>query len=502
MYTTINLYGRRGIMCGISGVRFKSGEEGAVAIMMTALFSLGHRGGDSAGFAVSHNGKVCSHIRLGDPSHLRKKTRLSEFPGSAAIGHVRYRTDGTIGYANAQPIIRNGEIAIAHNGQISWVRFGDTVYSIAEARKRYGRQGVTYVGDADTELLMAIFAESDGETAIERVTNALKRVIGTYQLLILWDDYLIAACDPFNNRPLTLGQLPNGGYIFTSETCTFGHIENVRVVQDVTAGQLVSISPDMEISSLQFATPTPRHCAVCHVYFGRPDSMIFGKSVSETRQCFGKTVMAEAIESGLVTGDEIIVPVPDSGNESGTAAADMFLSYRLTQLASEGVTLEQVATGDVDINTARRGLIRAHLSRRNFLLNDSILRAFGIDLKHAANSKVVEGRRVWLVDDSLIRGTTMRALVRKIRQAGATWVGVLIASPPVMGRCHMGINIRTRGELIAVEKVTIDGVRQEIGADALYYLSMKGFMDAFDDPSQYCFGCFNGDYPIPIPPEQ
>ncbi|HTE55688.1 MAG TPA: amidophosphoribosyltransferase [Kofleriaceae bacterium] len=453
-------------MCGIFGIY---GHDEAANIAYLGLHALQHRGQESAGIATSEGGRLHRHVAMGLVSERFGKETLAELPGRAAIGHVRYSTSGSSELRNAQPFVfeySHGGLAICHNGNL---------VNATEIRARLERQGSIFQTSSDTEVIVHLLAQIREGDLLDRFTAALRQVTGAYSLLLLSEGRLIAARDPHGFRPLVLGRLRDS-YVFASETSCFDLIE-AEFIREIEPGEVV-VADGVAVRSFRpFEPVKPRFCVFEHVYFARPDSLLNGRSVYRARERMGRRL---AIEHPAEA--DVVLPVPDSGVPAAIGYSQQ-----------SGIPLEM-------------GLIRSHYVGRTFIEPQDSIRHFGVRLKLSPVRSVVDGKRIAVIDDSLVRGTTSRKIVTMLRGAGAAEVHLRISAPPTTNPCYYGIDTPTREELIASSH-SADEIRSYIGCDTLGYLSHDG-MIAATHPSPveggepgagYCSACFTGAYPVPIP---
>ncbi|HEX4441518.1 MAG TPA: amidophosphoribosyltransferase [Thermoanaerobaculia bacterium] len=447
--------------CGIFGV---SDSEDAANLAYLGLYALQHRGQESAGIASLDEGKIHVEREMGYVADVFDEARLSRLPGRTAIGHVRYSTAGASLLANAQPIVfatRWGPLALGHNGNLVNAR---------EIRTSLEDKGALFTTTSDSEVILHLVARSSAPNLSGAIADALMEVRGAYSIVILARDGIFAARDPNGIRPLSLG-IREGSPVVASETCAFDLI-GAKFERDVDPGEVVRLSRD-GFSSHRFAFPLSTPCVFEHVYFARPDSMVFGRSVAASRQGFGRRLAKEHPAQA-----DVVIPVPDSGMYAALGYAE-----------ESGIPFAM-------------GLVRNHYVGRTFIEPKQAIRHFGVKVKLNPVREVVEGKRVVMVDDSIVRGTTSRKIVRMLREAGAKEVHVRISSPPTMNSCHYGIDTPTRSELIAANQ-TVEEIRQFVEADSLGYLSVEGMLDAFGRPQQAtCTACFTGIYPVEIEEEE
>jgi amidophosphoribosyltransferase len=449
--------------CGVFAIY---GHPEASKLGYLGLHALQHRGQESAGITSSDGQRIYTHKAMGYVADIFTPAALKELPGSHAIGHTRYSTAGDTALLNAQPFsvsCNKGRIAIAHNGNIT---------NAAELRVELERRGAIFQANSDTEVVLHLVAHSAERTMAGALRDALLQLEGAFSLVFLAEDRIIVARDPYGFRPLAMGQLElSGGKIstvFASETCAFDLIDAVYL-GDVRPGEMVIVGPE-GVTREQYAPEKPlAHCAFEHVYFARPDSMVFGKPVQDSRERMGARLAREAPADA-----DMVVPVPDSG----VAAA---LGY-----ASEsGLPF-------------RHALIRNHYVGRTFIEPSQAIRDFGVKLKLNPVRHLLEGKRVVLVDDSIVRGTTSRKIVRMVRHAGAREVHLRISCPPTISPCFYGVDTPTKKELIAHNN-SIEEIRRFVEADSLGYLSLGGLRESIQDQKHdFCYACYTGDYPTDL----
>ena len=446
--------------CGVFGVL---GRQDAANLVYLGLYALQHRGQESAGIAsVTDDGRIISEKEMGYVADIFTAERLGKLPGDTAIGHVRYSTAGGSMLCNAQPIVAStskGVIAVAHNGNLT---------NGVELRKQLEAEGAIFNSTADSELFVHLIARSRASDLEGAFVEALGKVQGAYAVAILAPDKIFAARDPMGFRPLVLGKLEDS-YAISSETCAFDLIA-AETVREIGAGEVIVIERETGVRVVREAKGVREaRCIFEHVYFARPDSVVFGNSVAETRQRFG----AQLAKEHPVPAD-VVVPVPDSG----VFAA---LGYAL----ESGIPFQY-------------GLVRNHYVGRTFIEPKQTIRSFGVKVKLNPVRELVRGKRVVLIDDSIVRGTTSKKIVRMLKDAGAAEVHMRISSPPTSWPCYYGIDTPERKDLIASSHSS-DQIRAFIEADSLGYLSEDGLLEAVrkegDDPrSLYCTACFSGKY--------
>ena len=447
-------------MCGIFGVR---GSPEAVALTKLGLYSLQHRGQESAGIvAVDAAGRARGARSMGlvsDMSHAQ----VEALEGDMAIGHTRYSTAGSSTIENAQPVLvssRGGHIALAHNGNLT---------NAGELRVDLEELGSIFASSMDSEVIVHRLARSTAATPEARLAEALTGVEGAYSILIVLGDTILAARDPRGWRPLVMGRL-NGAPVFGSETCALD-IVGATYERDIEPGEIFAVDDSGERAIFPFERQELKRCVFEHVYFARPDSRIFGGSVDRARRALGRRLAQECPAPGA----DLVFSVPDSSNSAAIGyAEESGLPYELA-------------------------LIRNHYVGRTFIQPSQTLRQLGIRLKLNALESVIRGKRIIVVDDSIVRGNTQRAVVRMLREAGAAEVHIKISSPPVRWPCFYGIDFASRAELIA-NGAAVDEISTSIGADSLSYISEDGMIDATQQPRErLCTACFTGNYPIELP---
>ncbi len=447
--------------CGLFGIW---NHPEAANVTYLGLYALQHRGQESAGIAATDGQAFHVEKAMGWVADVFSPERLRRLPGHRAIGHVRYSTAGASKLRNAQPIAAStarGPIAIAHNGNLT---------NADELRRRMEGEGAIFQSNSDTEVILHLLARAPAGSLEEQLPHALAQVTGAYSLLILTADAMYAIRDPNGFRPLTVGRLGES-WLVASETCALDLIE-AAYEREVEPGEIVIIS-DAGLRSMRFAPPSERlQCVFEYVYFARPDSVLWGRNVHTVRKALGRELAREhPVEA------DVVIPVPDSG----TSAA---LGYS----EQSGVRYEM-------------GLIRNHYVGRTFIEPKQGIRHFGVKVKLNPMREMLQGRRVVVVDDSIVRGTTSRKIVRMIRGAGAREVHMRISSPPIQWPCYYGIDTPTRKELIGASH-NVDEIRRYIGADSLGYLSLEGMLKATgSDPGHFCHACFTGGYRVGIGPE-
>ncbi len=446
-------------MCGIIGV---SGVPDAARVAYLGLYALQHRGQESAGIvAVTPDGESRIRVGMGLVSETFDDAALEKLPGDVAVGHTRYSTTGSTVLANAQPCLVNyrvGSLSVAHNGNLT---------NAAAIKQSLVEQGAIFSSSSDTEVLVHLIARSEAPDPEMQIRSALERVEGAYSLVIGVGRDLYAVVDPRGFRPLVLGRLGNG-IVVASETCALDLVD-ATVIRELQPGEFVRIS-DGVVANLPPLRPKPiSRCVFELIYFARPDSTIFGESVDRVRREAGRRL---ALEHPAPNAD-VVFSVPDSSNAMALGFSE-----------ASGIKLEH-------------GLIRNHYVGRTFIHPTQALRVAKVKIKFNPVRGVIEGKRVVVVDDSLVRGTTSRGLVQMIRAVGAREVHLRLASPPITGPCHYGIDTPTREELIASTH-SMDEIRDYLGVDSLGYLSLDGMVAAAGG-GPFCHACFSGDYPTDVP---
>jgi amidophosphoribosyltransferase len=451
--------------CGVFGIM---SHPEAARMAYLGLYALQHRGQASAGIVSSDEKKLHIEKGMGYVADLFNEARIERLSGNAALGHVRYPTAGENLLRNAQPILIDcwrGPLALAHNGNLTNAR---------ELRRELEKDGAIFHSTSDSEVIMHLMSRSRRRTVREAFIEALRQIQGAYSLVALTPEYLLAARDPHGFRPLCLGRV-NGAYVFASETCAFDLI-NAEYIRDVEPGEVLRVKngENGEGNVLESQLPLPKEkssfCVFEHIYFGRPDSLVFGRTVNTSRREMGILLAREhPVEA------DVVVPIPDSG-----VAASIGFSHE------SGIPLEF-------------GLTRNHYVGRTFIEPKQSIRNFGVKVKLNPVREILRGKRVILVDDSIVRGTTSKKIVEIVRAVGAKEVHMRITSPPVIAPCYYGIDIPTLGELIGSTK-SVEEIRHFICADSLGYLSLEATLRAVDDRKRYCSACFTGNYPTDVIP--
>ncbi len=447
--------------CGVCAV---VGHPDAANLVYLGLYALQHRGQESAGIATWDGEKVRFHRAMGYVADIFDRETLAGLAGPVAIGHVRYSTAGDSALTNAQPLVVNtqhGPLALAHNGNLVNAR---------RLRRELEAQGAIFQSTSDTEVILHLAARVPAPSPEKALLAALREVKGAYSLVALVGGSVLAARDPLGFRPLLLGRL-DGAWVVASESCAFDLL-GADVVREVAPGEAVLMTAD-GVVELQPASPPPyAHCVFEHVYFARPDSRVFGEDVGVVRQRMGERLALEQPADA-----DVVVGVPDSGIPAA-------LGY--SRFSGLPFVL---------------GLVRNHYVGRTFIEPKQSIRHFGVKVKLNPVRALVAGKRVVLVDDSIVRGTTSRKIVTMLKLAGASEVHLRISSPPTIGPCFYGIDTPERRELIA-SSATVEEIRQFVGADSLGYLSEAGMLACLETPAEnFCTACFSGRYPVLAEPE-
>jgi len=448
--------------CGVFGI---FGHTEAANMTYLGLYALQHRGQESAGIAASDGELVRISREMGYVADVFDEETLSGLPGASAIGHVRYSTAGESKLLNAQPILidcAHGQIAVCHNGNL---------VNAKELREELVQAGSIFQSNSDTEVILHLYARSKARSIDDAIVESVSQVQGAFSLVMLTRDRLVAVRDPHGFRPLALGRLDRS-WVVCSETCAMDLI-GATYERDVEPGEVIVISSD-GLKSVKPFPPAPlAHCIFEHVYFARPDSYVFGRSVNEVRTNLGRVLAREQ-----AVGADVVVPVPDSGVCAAMGFAE-----------ESGIPL-------------RMGLIRNHYVGRTFIQPQASIRHFGVKVKLNPVRSILDAQRVVLVDDSIVRGTTSRKIVRMVRAAGAKEVHVRISCPPTISPCFYGVDTPRKSELIAATH-TLEEIRDYLEADSLAYLSLEGLLSAVDTQhGSYCRSCYTGIYPVEFPRDE
>jgi amidophosphoribosyltransferase len=450
--------------CGVFGVY--APEEDVARLTYFGLYALQHRGQESAGIAVGDGDDILVYSKLGLVTQVFDEKVLDGLTGTHSIGHVRYSTTGSSARVeNAQPAFASrrdgGGIALGHNGNL---------VNPLELAREVEALGIEMHATTDSHLIAALLAQEDTSDLVEAFKAVAPRLSGAYTMTMMDERRVMGVRDPHGVRPLVIGRLPSGGWVFASETCALD-IVGADFIRDCEPGELV-VCDSEGLHSHQIAEPTPRLCVFEFVYFARPDSNLFGRNVYEVRRAMGKQLADEAPAEA-----DIVIPVP----ETATAAAQGYADRSGLPYAE--------------------GFVKNRYVGRTFIQPTQSLREHGVRMKLNPLPQVIEGKRLVVVDDSIVRGTTTRETVEMLRRAGAREVHMRVSSPPIQWPCFYGIDTANRDELIAASR-DVEGIREFIGVDSLGYLSVDGMLISTGVPTErFCHACFSGGYPIGIPEE-
>ncbi len=444
-------------MCSVVGIY---GNNNASKLAYYALFSMQHRGQEAAGISSSDGAHIHTIKDRGLVTQIFKEEHFKILKGNIAIGHTRYSTAGDDSILDAQPVFARyglGEISIVHNGNL---------VNAKEIRDKLIKIGAIFQSNMDTENLIHLIAKNyEKVTLKERIIDAVKKIKGAFSLIILSRKKMFAIRDPFGFRPLSLGKLKSGGYIVASETCAF-ELVGADYIRDVQPGEMI-IFEDNELKSEMIFEPTPKQCIFEYIYFARPDSNVFGKNVYSVRKQMGRELARE-----LPVDADMVVPVPDSGVAAALGYAE-----------ESGIPFEMA-------------IMRNHYVGRTFIEPTQEIRDLKVKMKLSPIKHKIEGKKLVVIDDSVVRGTTSKRIVRMLKEAGAKEVHMRIASPATTGPCYYGVDTPTKGELIA-SRLSTEEIAKFIEADSLAYLSIESIVKAIKDKREnYCFACFDGNYPI------
>lgn len=451
-------------MCGIFGI---SNNKEAARLTYLGLYALQHRGEESAGIVVRNGKKISQHKGMGLVGDVFTEKAIKSLRGDLAVGHVRYSTTGSSNPKNIQPFLvshKNGKIAIAHNGNLT------NTYAL---RDEMEQKGSIFQTTMDSEIIAHLLARSGKKDIEENISNALSQLEGAYSLVMMLDEFLVGARDPYGWRPLCLGRL-NNSYVVASETCALDLIQ-AEYIRDIEPGEIVFINKD-KLKSINISPETlsPKarlaSCIFEYIYFARPDSNIFNHNVYKARKNLGKELAREC-----PADCDIVMPIPDSGNYAALGFSE-----------ESGIPFEA-------------GMIRNHYVGRTFIQPTQFIRDFRVKVKLNPIRDVLKNKKVVIIEDSIVRGTTSRIRIKTIKDAGAKEVHMRISCPPLRFPCFYGIDFPTKKELIASNH-SIEWIRDFIGADSLEYLSLEGMLRAMPLPKNYfCTACFTGDYPTKLP---
>ncbi len=446
-------------MCGIFGV---FNHKDAANIAYLGLHALQHRGQESAGISAANGGTLTCHRAMGLVSDIFDADTLRRLKGPSAIGHVRYSTSGSSTITNAQPLLveySKGFISMAHNGNLTNARI---------IKKELENYGSIFQSTTDTEVIIHLIALSHENTTVDRLISALRRVEGSYSLLVLTDKEMIAVRDPQGFRPLALGKSKDC-FVVSSESCAFDLI-GATFLREIQPGEMLHITRDGITIHRPFKKKKRTYCIFEYVYFARPDSIMFGRTIYTVRKAFGRALAQET-----PTSADMVIPIPDSG-----------ISAAIGYSHETGIPFEL-------------GLIRNHYVGRTFIEPEDSIRHFGVKLKLNGVRDAVKGKRIVVIDDSIVRATTGRKIIRMLRQYGAKEIHFRVSSPPTTHPCFYGIDTPSRKELVASSH-SLDEINRYMGSDTLQYLSPEGMKRAIGDgETAYCDACFSGRYPAKFP---
>ncbi|MCK9490590.1 MAG: amidophosphoribosyltransferase [Sulfurimonas sp.] len=443
--------------CAVVGIY---GHKEASRLAYFALHALQHRGQEAAGISSADGEKLYTIKKRGLVMRVFDEAKLKTLSGSSAIGHTRYSTAGNDSILDAQPVFARydlGEMAIVHNGNLT---------NAEEIRNRLIEKGAIFQTFMDTENLIHLIAKSEKKKLLARIIDAVQRIEGAFSLVFLSRTKMFAMRDRHGFRPLSLGRLPNGGYIVASETCAFDLV-SAEFIRDVEPGELLIFEENREPISIKVFEPTPKHCIFEYVYFARPDSKIFGQSVYQTRKAMGKELAhIKPVEADLV------IPVPDGGVPAAIGYAQ-----------ESGIPYEM-------------GIMRNHYIGRTFIEPTQEMRDLKVKMKLSPMTDIIKGKSVIVIDDSIVRGTTSRRIVRMLKEAGASEVHMRVSSPPTTDPCFYGVDTPNKDKLIAAN-MSVDEICKFIGADSLAYLDEASLLRSVNTKEDnYCTACFTGKYII------
>jgi amidophosphoribosyltransferase len=452
--------------CGVFGVW---GSAAAVRLAYLGLYAQQHRGQESAGIVVTDGRALAGHTGMGlvpevfDDHVLDQLNRSLPGPVKASVAHNRYSTAGGSTSCNAQPLLESyigGQVALAHNGNL---------INADALRMKFEEAGHLFHTTSDTEVIIHLLASPLQQKSPDPIASTLRRLQGAFSLVFLFPDRMEAARDPWGFRPLVLGVLPDGAHVVASETVSLG-VLGAKMVREIEPGEIVTIN-DAGVRSRRFAEPAPRlaKCVFEHVYFANPASLIFGQNVQQARERMGETLAREAPVSA-----DCVMPMPDSGRSAATGYA-----------RQSGIAY-------------REGIVPNRYVGRTFIKPTQTERQMAVRLKLNVIPEVVAGKRVIVVDDSIVRGTTTKAKMDQLRQAGASEIHLRISCPPIRHPCYFGVDFATRDQLIAHNR-SVDQIREYLGVDSLHYLSLEGLLSCMDrPPASYCTACYSGDYRLDV----
>ena len=447
--------------CGLFGV---AGTPDAVDLTYRGLYAQQHRGQESAGICSARDGSLHRHAALGLVTQVFNQPTLDRLRASIAIGHVRYSTTGSCHDSNAQPMLATyarGQVAVAHNGNL---------VNALELRRQFERRGALFQSSSDTEIVLHLLATPECQEADDPLGAALRKLSGAYSLLFIFEDRIEAGRDPFGLRPLCIGRLDSGAYVVASETCALD-IVDAEYLRDVAPGEIVTLTPD-GLSSRTFVESSrvgPAHCIFEQVYFSDPSSDVFGQNVHAFRVATGRQLAREAPADA-----DLVIPVPN-------CARCAAIGYSEESGMQRG-----------------RGFTTSHFAGRSFIMPTQRDRDLVVKMKLNVIREAVRGKRLVVVEDSVVRGTTTRGKMGALRKAGAREIHLRVASPPIRHPCYYGIDFPDPQQLVAPRR-TIDEIRDYLEVDSLAYLSLEGMLAcAQHPPTDYCNACFSGKYPMPV----
>ncbi|XP_010531600.1 PREDICTED: amidophosphoribosyltransferase 3, chloroplastic [Tarenaya hassleriana] len=443
--------------CGVVGI---FGDPEASRLSCAALHALQHRGQEGAGIVAVNQKGLESVKGVGLVGDVFKESDINNLPGDIAIGHVRYSTEGASMLNNVQPFVASfkfGSVSVAHNGNL---------VNYKQLRQKLEENGSIFISSSDTEVVLHLIATSKAQTLMAKILDACEKLKGAYSMVFATEDTLYAVRDPFGFRPLVMGRRSNGAVVFASETCALYPI-GAKFEREVFPGEMVVVDRDIVSSLCLIPRREPKQCVFEHIYFARPDSNVFGHSVQKMRRLFGEILATiEPVDC------DIVIPVPDSGTIAARGYAD-----------KAGKPFDD-------------GLHKSAYAKRTFIEPSQKIRDAAVKRKLTPNPAVLEGKRVVVVDDSIVRGTTCLRIVRMLREAGAKEVHMRMACPPIIASCYYGVDTARKEELIA-NRMSIDEIREFIGADSLAFLPLDRLKEAYGaDSNTYCYACFNGEYPV------
>lgn len=446
--------------CGVFGIYSPTAR--AAEMTYYGLFSLQHRGQEGCGIAASDGKEIHYHKNTGLVTEAIKAEDLKKLPGKFAIGHVRYSTTGENSALNTQPVIGyylRGQLAVAHNGNLT---------NTGELRKRLNSNGSVFQTTIDTEVILNLLALYSHDDLLQAIMKTMLDLKGSYSLVIMNENQLIGVRDPHGNRPLCVGETNDGGYVLASETCALDTV-GAKFLRDVKPGEIIIIDENGMNSYQGFSAAQQALCVFEYVYFARPDSNIDGLNVSKARRQIGRELARE-----IKLDVDMVIPVPDSGTAAAIGYAE-----------EAGLPFNQ-------------GIMKNRYAGRTFIQPTQEMRELMVQLKLSPIREELEGKSIAVVDDSIVRGTTSRRLIKRLREQGAKEVHFLVCSPPVKWPCYYGIDTADRDKLIAANK-SVEEICEYLGADSLHYLSLEGLLNAVKNNCFYCTACFSGDYPMGVP---